>query len=93
MLYVPAWNDEPQFTSVDVKHTCYFNLIQASLVLTKHMHIIICLGLTWLVVVDISKQEEDDAEGGESSPPGEQEHQHHRDHRSEQSCPFTVVVK
>lgn len=59
----------------------------------KPYNLLWSFGLTWLVVVDVSKQEKDDAEGGESSPPRKQEHQHHRDHCSKQSCPFTVVVK
>lgn len=105
MLYVPAWTDEPQFTSVDIiTHTSevtkeqsyssdlFHSLILAVLVLSEHKHTI-CFGLTWLVVVDVSKEEEDDAEGGESCPPGKQEHQHHGDHRSKQSCPFAVVVE
>lgn len=49
--------------------------------------------LTWLVVVDISKEEKNNAGGDESGPPGEQEHQDHRAHSPKQSCPFGVVVK
>lgn len=49
--------------------------------------------LTRFVVVDISKKEEDDAEGDKSCPPGKQEHQNHRYHSSKQSGPFAVVVK
>lgn len=97
------WGDQNWETKLregDKSHSSdlFHSLVQAMLVLLYQKkscisNLIICFGLTWLVVVDVSKQEEDDTEGGESSPPRKQEHQHYRDHCSKQSCPFTIVVK
>lgn len=87
MLYVPAWTDEPQFTSVDFKRhlhekckkqkkkckvhfdafysiyepeACYSNQSTAQFQLTPQN---VCFWLTWFIVVDVSKQEEDYTEG------------------------------
>lgn len=49
--------------------------------------------LTWFLVHNITKQKEDDAKGDKSSPPGEQEHQHHRDNCPKQSSPAAVVFE
>lgn len=107
MLYVPAWTDDPQFTSVDFKKVKQVRMKGEKKEEEKHNFWcftipfddipfqlkFVVFWLTWLVVVDVSKQEEDDTEGGESSPPCEQEHQDYRDDRSKQSRPFTVVMK
>lgn len=79
MLYVPAWTDDPQFTSVDFKNTQIRwvwkkqkeNVRERGKSYKSDLTFKLCCFflLTWLVVVDISKKENDDAEGDESSPP------------------------
>lgn len=74
--------------------TCTHPSNQVNLKMCKSLlFFFFCFGLTRLVVVDVSKQEEDDAEGDESSPPSQRKHQNHRDHCAEQRCPFAVIVK
>lgn len=47
--------------------------------------------LTWLLVGDVAKQEEDEAEGDEGCPPFQHEHKHNRDDSPNQCYPVVVV--
>lgn len=47
---------------------------------------------TRLLVQDIAQEEDDDAEGDEGHPPGQQEHDEHRDGGAEERGPLAVLV-
>lgn len=91
----PLWNSyiyKDKIVKMENHEILTYSVLSSSLIRTQ----LISkkeLELTRFVVVDISKQEEDDTEGGQSGPPGKHKHQHHRDNCPEQCCPFTVVVK
>lgn len=46
---------------------------------------------TWLLVDHVEQEEEDHADGDEGRPPGEKEHDDHRDDCPKQRCPLAVV--
>lgn len=46
---------------------------------------------TWLLVDHVEQEEEDDADGNKSGPPGEKEHDDHGDDRPEERRPLAVV--
>lgn len=48
---------------------------------------------TRLFVEDVSQEEDDNAEGNEGCPPGQQEHDHHRDGGPEERGPLAVIPK
>lgn len=48
---------------------------------------------TRLLVEDVAQEEDDDAEGDEGCPPGQQEHDDHRDGGAEERGPLAVIPK
>jgi len=51
---------------------------------------VVCVRFTGLLVERVSQKEEDDAEGDEGRPPGQQEHDDHTNHGAQQRQPLTV---
>lgn len=48
---------------------------------------------TWLLIENISEQEDHNSNGDEGSPPGQQEHDDHGHNGSKESHPLAVIIE